>query len=73
MRKYKYALIPIDRASELSVVGMRFRTRQELLINESDASTYGEPGESFEDKVDRLGGLVITNTEAKQIINGQYE
>lgn len=73
MRKYKYALIPIDRASELSVAGVRFRTEQELLINESDTSTYGEPGESFEDKVDRLGGLVITSTEAKQIINGQYE
>ena len=73
MRKYKYALIPIDRASELSVAGVRYRMEQELLINESDVSTYGEPGDSFEDKVDRLGGLVITSTEAKQIINGQYE
>ena len=69
MRKYKYALIPIDRASELGISGVRFRTEQELLINESDTSTFGEPDESFEDKVDRLGGMVITNADAKQIIN----
>lgn len=73
MRKYKYALVPIDRASELNISGVRFRTGQEMLINESDTSTFGEPGESFENKIDRLGGLVITNTEAKQIINRQHE
>lgn len=69
MREYMYALIPVDKAPELNISGTRHRLGEELLICESDVSTYGEPGESFESKVDRLGGIVITDTEAEQLLN----
>lgn len=69
MREYKYALIPVDKVAELNISGTRHRLGEELLICESDASTYGEPDEPFESKVDRLRGIVITDQEAEQLLN----
>lgn len=69
MRQYKYALIPIDRASDLKITGTRHQLGEEMLIGECDTSTYGDRDESFDSKVDRLGGMVITEQEAKELLN----
>ncbi len=67
MRQYKYAKIPQRSAAALSIGGIRKRTASgDYIINESDVSMYGEAGDTFEDKIERLGGTVLTNLQAKQ-------
>lgn len=67
MRQYKYAKIPLQGATALGLCGIRKKTASgDYIINESDVSVYGEVGDSFEDKIERLGGTVLTNQQAKQ-------
>ncbi len=69
MRKYKYALSLLTGPSDLKITGTRHQLGEEMLIGECDTSTYGDRDESFDSKVDRLGGMVITEQEAKELLN----
>lgn len=67
MKRYMYAKIPADQAVSLGIEkGRRTLHDGHILINEGDLFAFGNPDESFEDKVVRLGGTVLTNVEAKQ-------
>lgn len=67
MRQYKYAKIPMRSAASLGLDRFRKQTVSgEYIINESDMSMYGEAGDTFEDKIERLGGTVLTNLQARQ-------
>ena len=62
-----YAKIPADRAVSLGIdKGRKVLQDGYILINEGDLFTFGNPEESFADKVIRLNGTALTNIEAKQ-------
>lgn len=64
--KYRYAIIPYSGAVTLGVERIRRQTATgEVIVNESDLLTYGGQS-SFEDKIEKLGGRVLTALEAKQ-------
>lgn len=65
--KYKYAKVPISYAEQLGVLGIRQKTASgDVIINEGDALCFGKPGESFEEKVKKMGGTILNNFTAKQ-------
>lgn len=68
MKRYQYAKIPSHSADMLGdVVTHRKRTVSgDVIINESDLLLYGNADDTFEDKVEQLGGVPLTNIEAKQ-------
>ena len=68
MKRYQYAKIPSHSADMLGdVVKHRKRTVSGyVIINESDLLLYGNADDTFEDKVEQLGGVPLTNIEAKQ-------
>lgn len=67
MKQYQYAKIPATKAMELGLDKIRKATSSGwYVINESDLITSGFPGQTFTDKVQFLGGTVLTAREAKQ-------
>ena len=67
MRIYYYAKIPLVSAVALGLDKVRRHTPSgDVIINESDLLTYGSENSTFEQKVEALGGQVLTALEAKQ-------
>lgn len=67
MKRYMYAKIPADKAISLGIErGRKILPDGHVLINEGDLFAYGKSDDSFEDKVAGLGGVILTNVEAKQ-------
>ena len=60
MRKFKYAKIPSASAKTLGLQDIRIKDEKGwYTICQSDLNTYGEPGDTFEDKVAKLKGKII--------------
>lgn len=67
MKIYNYAKIPLVSAIALGLDKVRRHTPSgDVIINESDLLTYGSGSSTFEQKVEALGGQVLTALEAKQ-------
>ena len=67
MKIYNYAKIPLVSAIALGLDKVRRHTPSgDVIINESDLLTYGYGSSTFEQKVEALGGQVLTALEAKQ-------
>ena len=67
MKIYNYAKIPLVSAVALGLDKIRRHTPSgDVIINESDLLTYGTVNSTFEQKVEALGGQVLTALEAKQ-------
>ena len=67
MKIYNYAKIPLVSAIALGLDKVRRHTPSgDVIINESDLLTYGTVNSTFEQKVEALGGQVLTALEAKQ-------
>ena len=67
MKIYNYAKIPLVSAIALGLDKVRRHTPSgDVIINESDLLTYGTMNSTFEQKVEALGGQVLTALEAKQ-------
>jgi len=69
--KYVYAIIPFSKAEKLNLTDHRQSVNDLTLINCDDLLTDGSASESFSDKVERLGGKILTRTEAIKFINNK--
>lgn len=65
---YKYATIPAERGAELGLSERRREVSGLLIINQDDLFAFGSEGESFDEKVESLGGEVITAMQAKKLM-----
>lgn len=72
--KYLYAKIPLEWAVKIGVDKSRRHTRTgEVIINESDIHCFGN-NEDFPTKIKRMGGIILSNLEAKnELKNKDYE
>ena len=67
MKRYHYAKIAVTSAMSLGLDKIRQKTPSgDYIINESDLITYGNPSQSFAEKVKILRGNVLSAFEAKQ-------
>jgi hypothetical protein len=67
--KFSYVKLPFLAAQNLGLDKNRQRDRDgNVIINQSDLSTVGEPDETLAEKVERLGGVLLTNIEALELI-----
>jgi hypothetical protein len=62
---FKYVSLPFAEAEKLGVAKYRRRDKKgNIILNQSDMAAVGEPGETIEKKVSRLGGEILTQNEA---------
>jgi hypothetical protein len=67
--KFKYISLPSDIAAQLNLNRYRQKDKNgNVIINQSDLLTTGEPDETLAEKVERLSGTLLTRTEALELI-----
>jgi hypothetical protein len=63
--KFDYVSISITEAERLGLAKYRKRDKKgNVILNQSDMVSIGEPDETLEEKVLRLGGEILTQKEA---------
>jgi hypothetical protein len=67
--KFNYVKLPREVAKELGLDKNRQQDKAgNVIVNQSDLSTVGEPGETLDEKVQRLGGVMLSNVEALKLL-----
>jgi hypothetical protein len=67
--KFSYVKLPFLTAQSLGLDKNRQRDKDgNVIINQSDLFAIGEPDETLAEKVARLGGALLTHTEALKLI-----
>jgi len=62
---FKYISLPKVEAEKLGLAKYRKADKKgNVILNQSDLAAIGEPEETLEEKVSRLGGKILTQTEA---------
>jgi hypothetical protein len=65
--EFLYAAVPEERAQNIANAKYRKRDKKgNVILNQSDLSTFGGMDDTFEEKVSKLGGKVLTDSEAKK-------
>jgi hypothetical protein len=67
--KFNYISLPRDIAAQLNLNRYRQQDKNgNIIINQTDLLTTGEPDETLTEKVERFGGTLLTHTEALELI-----
>jgi hypothetical protein len=67
--KFNYISLPRDIAEQLNLNRYRQHDKNgNVIVNQSDLLTAGEPDETLDEKVTRFGGALLTHEQALELI-----